>query len=633
MSGGEHQEDHQENKEERPASWLDDPAFDAIVVGQELPTAVFAAAVARSGRSVLHLDPAEFYGGPQATLDLPAFDALLRGGPPPDEVTETAARGDTAQGDAGVRVGGGSRGAGIGVDVSDAEIFVEGTRVHPAASEQPEEKEEEEKEESEEKGVSSSRPVGLGELEDRARRVSLDVGGRVFFATGELIDLLVQSTVAKYLDFKVVDAGYLWHADAPQLVPGSRADVFRNRYISLVEKRVLSKFMATLQQAPSAGPDGSEAEGDASETVPAADESFDTFLQSQRLTPKLRDFVKFAIALLRDGDERADFGMAELRLFVRSLGRFDTHTPFIALMYGVGELVQAFARMSAVFGCLCILRRGIETIFPPQAGGDSTSAPTGRIRDTEGQILESPCVVFSASTAPREWTRVVRLCARGAIVCQGPLLRDTSENADESSDTTNKTGNCVLVFPPGSVSATADDSSGSPRDIANASAIHVMQVGDDMGTSPDGVFTLHLTLVADPSASGLELRAILRAAVTSLGRWMTEASDVPPRLLYEAYWIQRERMAIAEAVPAGFAVLDDIDSSQIHLERCADQARDLFRTTFGEEEDFLPAAPAPEDIVWEEDSSAQDGPREPDSAGADPGSSLEEKGSEPANDS
>jgi ribulose 1,5-bisphosphate synthetase/thiazole synthase len=42
--------------------WLDDTAYDVIIVGTGLTETVAAAALARSGRKVLHLDALPFYG-------------------------------------------------------------------------------------------------------------------------------------------------------------------------------------------------------------------------------------------------------------------------------------------------------------------------------------------------------------------------------------------------------------------------------------------------------------------------------------------------------------------------------------------------------------------------------------------
>ena len=62
------------NKEE---DWLDDTAYDVIVVGTGLTESIAAAALARVGRKVLHIDSLPFYGEPYSTHTLPALREWL----------------------------------------------------------------------------------------------------------------------------------------------------------------------------------------------------------------------------------------------------------------------------------------------------------------------------------------------------------------------------------------------------------------------------------------------------------------------------------------------------------------------------------------------------------------------------
>ena len=64
---------------------LDQSAYDAVIVGTGLVESIVAAATARVGKSVVHLDPNDFYGGEWASFTLLQLNEYIRsneaGGP------------------------------------------------------------------------------------------------------------------------------------------------------------------------------------------------------------------------------------------------------------------------------------------------------------------------------------------------------------------------------------------------------------------------------------------------------------------------------------------------------------------------------------------------------------------------
>jgi RAB protein geranylgeranyltransferase component A len=62
---------------------------------------------------------------------------------------------------------------------------------------------------------------------------------------GTLVSTLISSDVAKYVGFRLLDGVSVWDAasDSPRRVPGSKEDVFRDKSISLPEKRKLMKAL------------------------------------------------------------------------------------------------------------------------------------------------------------------------------------------------------------------------------------------------------------------------------------------------------------------------------------------------------------------------------------------------------
>lgn len=53
--------------------------------------------------------------------------------------------------------------------------------------------------------------------------------------------------VARYLEFRPLDSLYMFYDNELQSVPCSKSDVFKNKQLSLIEKRQLSKFITLIQ--------------------------------------------------------------------------------------------------------------------------------------------------------------------------------------------------------------------------------------------------------------------------------------------------------------------------------------------------------------------------------------------------
>jgi RAB protein geranylgeranyltransferase component A len=84
-------------------------------------------------------------------------------------------------------------------------------------------------------------------LLQQRRRFAIDVHPRYVLARGALIDLLVRSEVSNYLEFKTMEAQFVFVGDESgghiERVPTSRNDLFGSKSLGLLDKRRLMKFM------------------------------------------------------------------------------------------------------------------------------------------------------------------------------------------------------------------------------------------------------------------------------------------------------------------------------------------------------------------------------------------------------
>lgn len=87
--------------------------------------------------------------------------------------------------------------------------------------------------------------TGLGSLAQDRRRYALSLFPALMVSRGELVSTLISSDVAKYVGFRLLDGVSVWDAptSSARRVPGSKEDVFRDKSISLPEKRKLMKAL------------------------------------------------------------------------------------------------------------------------------------------------------------------------------------------------------------------------------------------------------------------------------------------------------------------------------------------------------------------------------------------------------
>lgn len=65
------------------------------------------------------------------------------------------------------------------------------------------------------------------------------------FARGDLVELLISSNISRYAEFRAVDRIVTCVNNEMRVVPCSRADVFTNQNVTVLEKRLLMKVLTT----------------------------------------------------------------------------------------------------------------------------------------------------------------------------------------------------------------------------------------------------------------------------------------------------------------------------------------------------------------------------------------------------
>lgn len=241
--------------------------------------------------------------------------------------------------------------------------------------------------------------LDVSPLEKESRKFNIDLEPRYVLCNGSLVNLLVQSGVSQYLEFKALECCYLYISGQENRiteVPCNRSDVFKSKMLSLKDKRFLMKFMTFCMDYFKG--DQPLPEGTTEETP------FVSFLNSQEIVDGLQKFVVYSIAQIESEQEMGEGGVSvkegleRMKLFISSLGKFNANTPYLTPIFGTNELVQSFCRLSAVHGGIYILRRYPKKLILSNKEGKQVYEG---IICSEGQTLSSKYFIGSCTSLPQ----------------------------------------------------------------------------------------------------------------------------------------------------------------------------------------------------------------------------------------
>ncbi|KAF8507209.1 rab GDP-dissociation inhibitor [Russula emetica] len=250
-------------------------------------------------------------------------------------------------------------------------------------------------------------PAELG----RDRDYAVDLIPKFIIASGELTKILVHTDVTRYLEFKQIAGSFVYRDGKISKVPSTEMEAVKSPLMGLFEKRRAKKFFEFLQNWNDEDPATHQGINLDVDTMRAVYEKFG-------LEPGTQDFIGHAMALYLDDsyiNKPARPAYERIVLYTSSMARYGK-SPYIYPLYGLGELPQAFARLSAIYGGTYMLdkpideivtddkgnfvgvRSGSETVKAKQVIGDpsyfGSSSESGKLRVVEdGKVIRAICVL------------------------------------------------------------------------------------------------------------------------------------------------------------------------------------------------------------------------------------------------
>ncbi|XP_046979071.1 rab proteins geranylgeranyltransferase component A 1 [Vanessa cardui] len=419
---------------------------------------------------------------------------------------------------------------------------------------------EEPKEESEDGKAEPAKKVwSQADFTTEYRKFNIDMTSKLLFSRGPLVELLISSNIARYAEFRCVTRVLTWLNDKLMPVPCSRADVFATEAVSIVEKRMLMKMLTSIV--------GYNDEEMNNEFKDWNDKTFKEYLTHKGLTPNLIHYVLFAIA---GGTERMPCmeGVRECKKFLMSLGRYG-NTPFLWPMYGSGEIPQCFCRLCAVFGGWYCLNQPIDSVETKTDDDGKSVVVVG----SKLKTLKCDHLVIGIDECPKDFisSEPVETCdiSKAIFITNGTMM------ASEKEPLT------LFRFPPLNDEQTC---------------VTVLEVGPATGSCPKGLFVVYFVTNKVKDAQS-DLMPYAEKIFDMSGGDQTETSD-KPKCLWSLFYNVKDTSAAVTSGTDCVHVCAGPDAA-LDYDRAVHQAEEIYKKICPGQV-FLPRAPNPEEIVFED---------------------------------
>lgn len=377
----------------------------------------------------------------------------------------------------------------------------------------------------------------------RAADWNIDLVPKLLMSSGELTNILVSTDVTRYLEFKQVAGSYVQQGAESKAtiakVPSDAAEALKSPLMGIFEKRRMKSFIEWVGTFDVKDPASHKGLDMSSCTMKDVYDKFG-------LEDGTRDFVGHAMALYLDDSYLTAPGKApeaidRIRLYGNSVARYGK-SPYIYPLYGLGELPQGFARLSAIYGGTYMLNTSVDEVLYEGSKAVGIKATMSGI-DPVMKFETKAKMILGDPSYFTDKVKVVGHVLRAICVLKHPLAG------------TNDADSCQLIIPQSQVGRKND--------------IYIACVSSAHNVCPKGYYIAIVSTIAETTANHhLELQP----GLDRLGK-VEEQFMGPPIPIYEP---------LEDGTKDNLFISKSYDATS-HFETTTDDVQDIYRRCTGEE--------------------------------------------------
>jgi len=252
----------------------------------------------------------------------------------------------------------------------------------------------------------------------RGRDYNVDLIPKFLMANGQLVKTLVYTGVTRYIDFKTIESSYVYkHNNKIWKVPSTPKEALTSSLMGIFQKNRFKNFLKAVYPWDPTKPET------IGKLLPS--KTMVQVFSDFGLDENTQDFVGHALCLYTNDDYKTkpcEPTIRRMQLYAESAARYGG-SPYLYPLYGLGELPQGFARLSAIYGGTYMLNRPIHGFEYGEDGRiTAVKAPDPDVEGEPVKSVKTKMVIGDPSYFPEKVEKVGQV-ARAICILDHPIDR------------------------------------------------------------------------------------------------------------------------------------------------------------------------------------------------------------------